>query len=208
MTTLKRICIPRGKMVASLVIIAGMLTACGGGKRRNNFAGFNPQGLDFSSLSQQQGAFTLNQLGNLSQISTQNSSTQGNIGQYFTSNSSSGAPTNSNSGVTGVASSGQLTLAAGQDFGYLNSCYQQTLNQGQGFFRQNYTAESIFSGAGQEIVACYQKVLEQRTQWAQQQYQQQLYQWQYQQRLQQAYQQYFNLNNQQIFEPVRPPGLR
>jgi len=210
MTTLKRICIPRGKMIASLAIIAGMLTACGSGSNRNTFSTRSPMGAGgFSSFSGQPGAFTPTQFGGLSQSLPQNTLNTGN-----SQNSSNSTPTNASSltGSTpwGSGMSGQLTVSAAQDFGHLSSCYQQVLNQGRGFFRQGYTNDAIFSGAGQEIVSCYRAVIQQRTQQfqVQQWYQQQLYHQQYQQRMLQLYQYFSSLNGNQIFEPVRPPGLR
>lgn len=206
MTTLKRICIPRGKMVASLVIIAGMLTSCGGArKQRNLYNDYSNIDELFARFSTNSNAFTPQQLSNLSQASSQNNSTTSSSG----TGQINGTPVAPISSPNGGGTAGQLTLATAQDFGFLNSCYQQILTQGQGYFREGYTADSIFMGAGQEIVSCYQQVLQQRTQWMQQQqaYQQQLYQWQYQQKMQWLYNYYSNLNRSQVFETVRPPAL-
>jgi len=197
-------------MIACLTIIAGMLTACGSGKKRSNLSNPSTFAADsFSIYATQQGAFTPTPLGGMSQSLPQNT-----LNTNSSQASSNSAPNNGSASTSsnpwGSGMDGQLTFSAAQDFGLMTSCYQQTLNQGRGFFRQGYTGPAIFSGAGEEIVSCYRQVIAQRTQELQavQQYQQQLYQWQYQQQMQQLYQFLASLNSQKIYEPVRPPALQ
>lgn len=192
MTTLKRICIPRGKMVASLVIIAGMLTACGK-KSRNG-----------SWLDERYNPYAINNLSELGAQLPQNSSSDSipsssETWQLPTNNPPAGSPT-----------SQELTIGAAQDFGNLFHCYQNILDLGKGYFRQGYTSDAIFKGAGEQIVSCYQQAINQRVQalQAQEAYRQYLYQQQYQEKMRQFLAYMAAINSQPIYETVRPPGLR
>jgi hypothetical protein len=64
----------------------------------------------------------------------------------------------------------QLTQIS-EDFGDLNTCYQNILNQGVRLFAEGrQTTQYIFAGSGQELVKCYQYIVAVKNQ----QYQQDL----------------------------------
>lgn len=192
MTTLKRICRPRVKMVASLVIIAGMLTACGN-KRQRYFdeSRYNPYALN-----------GLSQVGDRLPDNVQ--------GQIPPALPSPEEISPSLPSAVGSFSGQEITLDTAEDFGNLFYCYQNILNLGKGYFRQGYTADAIFRGAGEQIAACYQQVINQRMQAYQAQvaYQQYLYQQQDRERLMGLLTLMAPYMGTPVYEPVRPPSLR
>jgi len=72
-------------------------------------------------------------------------------------------PINSNSNQEiQVQSTPAMVQQTSQDFGDLNWCYQTILSRGNQLFGTGASAETVFEGAGNAIVKCYNDVLTER----------------------------------------------